>query len=150
MAGIIHRKVATYADQPGVEVNKGEWNDTHDTSTFQSAANAWSGLQYTTPVAITSTAGVINWDASVPSVTYTATENVTSMVITNIVEGGIYRFWYIQHASSAKTFVPGTTYLAWAPSGIVPTATTTLSGVDLYVFEGKNGKLHGIQKKDSK
>lgn len=37
---IKHKKTATFADQPGVEINKGEWNDNHDITGLAAVATS--------------------------------------------------------------------------------------------------------------
>lgn len=95
---------------------------------------------------ITSSAGTLNWFLNSQSVFHTLTANTTLANPTQDVNGGKYVFKCIQNATTPYTLTFGTDY-KWK-GGITPTVTTTLGGVDVFVFESDGVNMYGTHMYD--
>lgn len=92
------------------------------------AGDTMTGTLTSAVTALTSTSNAIAVDASNGNTfTHTLTENTTVGAPTNLINGTVYNFIFIQHASMAKTLAFNSAFLF--PDGVDPIITTTLSGV---------------------
>lgn len=93
--------------------------------------------------ALTSTTGHIAWNLAANEVArHVATEDTVLDNPTNMKAGGVYRFIFVQHASSAKTLGFGDAY-KW-PGGTAPTISVGASAIDVLTFVCDGTSMLGI------
>lgn len=103
------------------------------TAFVSGTAKSFTKAQRGAVVALTSSTGSIAVNLSLANnYSHTLTENTTLAAPSNAVEGQSGYLYLTQNASSAKTLAYNTFWKF--PGGSIPTLTTTLSAVDVFVY----------------
>lgn len=94
-----------------------------------------------TPVTLSSSAGVLTWDVgAAPNAQITLTENITSITVTNPIQGRVYELRIQQAAASSYTVAFPKPPFYW-PGGSAFVKTAAFNSVDKVVFEYSNGRM---------
>ncbi len=104
--------------------------------------NAYTGQNYTTPVAITSSAASVAWNLNTaPSAQHTATENTTLAAPTNQINGAYYSLRFIQD-STPRTFGWNSAYKF--AGGVVPVVSTGSGAIDEFTFKSNGTNMYCV------
>lgn len=113
-------------------------------ATVISTDNAWTGNQYFTPMSDSSSAGAITVDFTDGNYAeVTLTENITSITLTSLQAGGVYKIRFKQAAGSAYTITGWPSSVVWTNGDTDPVMNTTLSSYTMVTIEAGNTEHMG-------
>jgi hypothetical protein len=121
---ITHKKIATYADQPDAEINKAEWNDTHEVTGVVETVNGQTG------VVVLNTDDIAE-DASPVNLWFTDARAISALSSTLAN--------YLLSSTAASTYVPlSRTINGQALSSNITLTTSNISeGSNLYYTDAR-------------
>lgn len=106
---------------------------------FLELAQAFTKAQRVVPVALTISTGTVTIDTSLSNIyTLTLTENVTSVLLTNLVPGTNFDLHITQDATGGRTVAGWNAAFDWT-GGTAPTITSAANAKDFISFESADG-----------